>query len=206
MFRTQKLATLGLALLMLSALAPLAFAQATTPSVTVSDQAIQDNTVTIAQVVSSGPGWLVVHADANGAPGPVLGQTAVVDGENANIVVTLAAEGRTDTLYSMLHTDAGAVGTYEFPGADVPVSGDMQVVSPAFQVTSAAAAQEPTPTATVEATSAVTPTVTAEATPAPTTLPATGGVGIAWPGILLAVAGGLILAGGFALALARRSR
>lgn len=205
MFRTQKLATLGLALLMLSTLVPLAFAQATTPSVTVSDQAIQDNTVTIASVVSSGPGWLVVHADANGAPGPVLGQTAVVDGENTNVVVTLAAEGRTDTLYAMLHTDAGTVGTYEFPGADVPVSGDMQVVSPAFQVTSAAAAQA-TPEATLAATAEATATVTAEATAAPTTLPATGGVGIAWPGILLAVAGGLILAGGFALALARRSR
>jgi hypothetical protein len=204
MFRTQKLATLGLALLMLSALAPLVIAQTMTPGVTVSDQAIQDNTVTIASVVSSGPGWLVVHADANGAPGPVLGYAAVVDGENANVVVTLAAEGRTDTLYAMLHTDAGTVGTYEFPGADVPVSGDMQVVSPAFQVTSAAAAQEPTPEATLAATAEATATVTAEATEQPTTLPATGGVGIAWPGILLAVAGGLILAGGFALA--RRSR
>jgi len=105
------------------------------PSVSVADQAIKDDTVTVAKVVSNGPGWIVIHADKNGAPGPVLGYTAVKDGENAAVAVKLAAEGRTETLYAMLHTDAGKVGTYEFPGADVPVAMSGMVITPAFKVT-----------------------------------------------------------------------
>jgi plastocyanin len=108
------------------------------PLVSVTDQPIKDDTVTVAQVVSSGPGWIVIHADKNGAPGPVLGHGAVKDGENDDVVVKLAAEGRTETLYAMLHTDAGTVGTYEFPGADGPVSVDGKVVTPAFKVTGGA--------------------------------------------------------------------
>jgi plastocyanin len=108
------------------------------PSVSVADQPIKDDTVTVAKVVSNGPGWIVIHADKNGAPGPVLGYAAVKDGENDDVVVKLAAEGRTETLYAMLHTDAGKVGTYEFPGADVPVAMNGMVITPAFKVTGGA--------------------------------------------------------------------
>jgi plastocyanin len=108
------------------------------PSVSVADQPIKDDTVTVAKVVSNGPGWIVIHADKNGAPGAVLGHSAVKDGENTDVAVKLAAEGRTETLYAMLHTDAGTVGTYEFPGADGPVSVDGKVVTPAFKVTGSA--------------------------------------------------------------------
>jgi predicted lipoprotein with Yx(FWY)xxD motif len=149
-----------------------------TPSVKVADQAIANDAVTIAQVVSKGPGWIVIHADKNGAPGPVLGHAAVKDGENLNVVVMLAAEGRTDTLYAMLHTDAGTVGTYEFPGADGPVSVDGKVVTPAFKVAAAA----------------------------PTTLPTTGGVVTPWTAILLLAAGGVVALGGLGLAVARRKQ
>jgi plastocyanin len=105
------------------------------PSVGVADQPIKDDTVTVAKVVSNGPGWIVIHADKNGAPGPVLGYAAVKDGENDDVVVKLAAEGRTETLYAMLHTDAGTVGTYEFPGADGPVAMNGKVITPAFKIT-----------------------------------------------------------------------
>jgi plastocyanin len=114
---------------------PAAAKAAAMPSVSVTDQPIEDDTVTVAKVVSNGPGWIVVHADKNGAPGPVLGYAPVKDGENADVAVKLAADGRTETLYAMLHTDAGKVGTYEFPGADGPVAMDGQVITPAFKVT-----------------------------------------------------------------------
>jgi plastocyanin len=114
--------------------APAPAMTAAMPSVSVADQPIKDDTVTVAKVVSNGPGWIVIHADKNGAPGPVLGYTAVKDGENTDVAVKLAAEGRTETLYAMLHTDAGKVGTYEFPGADVPVAMNGMVVTPAFKV------------------------------------------------------------------------
>jgi predicted lipoprotein with Yx(FWY)xxD motif len=111
-----------------------------TPFVEVSDQDIVDDSVTIAEVVSSGPGWLVIHAEADGNPGPVLGYTAVEDGENTDVVVEIDAAQATDTLYAMLHTDAGIIGTYEFPGDDVPVTIGSEMVSIAFTVTKAQAA------------------------------------------------------------------
>jgi plastocyanin len=103
-----------------------------TPVVMVSDQEIVDGTVTIEEVVSNGPGWLVIHADADGAPGPVLGYTAVEDGENTGVEVQLDMGEPTETLYAMLHTDTATVGSYEFPGPDGPIQVDGQVVAPAF--------------------------------------------------------------------------
>ena len=44
---------------------------AITPAVTVADQAIAAGMVTVAEVVSAGPGWLVIHAARDGAPGPI---------------------------------------------------------------------------------------------------------------------------------------
>lgn len=105
------------------------------PSVSVADQSLMEGKVIIARAVSNGPGWLVIHSDKDGAPGPVLGYTAVSDGENMDVVVVLAAEGRTETLHAMLHTDAGTEGNYEFPGDDIPVSVDGSVVNIPFQIT-----------------------------------------------------------------------
>ncbi len=131
----RKLFVVGLALLMLVMLVPLALAQMT-PSVTVSDQAIVNGKVTVEKVVSDGAGWIVIHAQADGGPGPILGFSPVADGENSNVVVEIDATGATPTLYAMLHTDAGQIGTWEFPdGPDAPVTVGDQVVTPPFNVT-----------------------------------------------------------------------
>lgn len=106
-----------------------------TPSVTVADQADNNDTVTIAKVVSNGPGWLVIHKEAAGAPGPVIGYAPVKNGENDNLVVKIDSYSGTPTLYAMLHVDAGKVGVYEFPGPDVPVMVKGAMVSPPFKVT-----------------------------------------------------------------------
>ena len=108
-------------------------AQTATPSVTVADQAIVDGTVNVGEVVSSGAGWIVIHTQADGKPGPVIGHAAVVDGKNSSITVTIETTKATEMLYAMLHTDAGTVGTYEFPGADAPVMVDGQMVTPAYK-------------------------------------------------------------------------
>ncbi len=105
-----------------------------TPSVMVSEQEIMDGKVMVAEVVSDGPGWLVIHAQADGKPGPVLGYTAVADGINKNVIVEIDVANATETVYAMLHTDAGTLGQYEFPGDDVPVKVDDQVVTPAFDL------------------------------------------------------------------------
>ena len=103
--------------------------------VTVQDQKIAMGTVTIAEVLSNGPGWLVIHADANGAPGRVIGYEAASEGLVKNLLVKIDTAKATPVLYAMLHTDAGKVGTYEFPGPDVPVMVDEQMLSPAFKAT-----------------------------------------------------------------------
>lgn len=110
----------------------------TTPSVTVSDQFVTER-VYIENVESPGQGFVVIHTDSDGAPGPVAGFGAVVPGHTHGLWVeldeTMAAP--TPVLYAMLHEDTGEVGTYEFgtvDGADLPVSVDGQVVTPSFNV------------------------------------------------------------------------
>ena len=115
---------------------------AVTPSVTVSDQEIGNGAVTVAEVVSDGQGWIVIHAQADGKPGPILGYAPVSDGVNRDVTVEIDTSKATETLYAMLHTDAGAMGTFEFPnGSDGPVKVDGKVVTPAFKVAVAQGAQ-----------------------------------------------------------------
>ncbi len=123
-----------------------------TPSVTVADQDIVDDKVTIAEVVSDGPGWLVIHAQADGKPGPILGFSPVSDGASAAVMVAIDTSSATETLYAMLHTDAGEIGTWEFPnGPDAPVMVGEQVVTPLFKVNKQAAASQSVPTAVATA-------------------------------------------------------
>ena len=220
MFKSHKSLVWMVAALLLVA-APV-FAQVT-PEVEVSDQAIEDGTVTVDRVVSDGPGWIVIHIDNNGAPGTVIGQSAVTDGENMDVVVEIDETAATETLHAMLHADLGTEGTYEFPGADVPVQVDGQVLSVAFDVTGMEAQETPTteatattavtttatvePTATtaVTATIGVTPTTAADATATgePGQLPETGGSSTPWTPIILVGLGLILLVVGSLVALRR---
>jgi hypothetical protein len=130
----RRLAAVVLVLAFSLVVVPGVWGQEVTPSITVSDQAIQDGTVTIDSVVSDGPGWIVIHIQADGAPGTVIGNAAVSDGESVDVVVEIDADQATDTLYAMLHTDTGEMGTYEFPDGDPPVQVDGNVVVQPFSV------------------------------------------------------------------------
>lgn len=104
-------------------------------SVAVSDQPVAKGTVTIDRVVYSGAGWIVIHADnGEGKPGPILGKAPVSAGVNTNVVVEIDEAGATDTLFAMLHTDAGTEGEFEFPkGEDGPVmDAEGNVIMPPF--------------------------------------------------------------------------
>ncbi len=106
--------------------------------VIVKDQAIKSGTVTVEKAVSTGPGWISIRVQADGAPGNIIGYAAVKDGENSNIAVTIDAAKATTMLYAVLHKDKGIEGKFEFPGADSVVTvGDVvgEVVAPAFKVT-----------------------------------------------------------------------
>jgi len=124
-----------------------AAAPAAQPSgaVVASDQPLVDDAITVASVTAGQDGWIVAHLDENGAPGKVLGQTAVKTGENKDVKIKLSedvpAGGK---LWPMLHIDAGTVGTYEFPGADVPVKDAAgNIVMKQITVTAAGGAPAP---------------------------------------------------------------
>jgi predicted lipoprotein with Yx(FWY)xxD motif len=110
-----------------------------TPSVTVNDQASDGTSVTVADVVSAGPGWMVIHRQDSGGVGPPIGYTALKEGDNKDVVVKIDPGKATPEMYAMLHVDAGTVGAYEFPGPDAPVMANGQMLSPAFKINSAAA-------------------------------------------------------------------
>jgi predicted lipoprotein with Yx(FWY)xxD motif len=112
-----------------------------TPSVTVNDQAFDGTNVTVADVVSIGPGWVAIHRQDNGDLGPPIGFAPVKDGDNKNVVVKIDSSKATPVMYAMLHTDAGVVGAYEFPGPDAPVIVNGQMVSSPFKATSETASK-----------------------------------------------------------------
>jgi hypothetical protein len=88
------------------------------------DQSVAGDSVTITDVVTDAPGWLVIHSDDGGKPGPVLGETLLKAGRNRRVKIELATDGRTNTLWPMLHVDTGEAGKYEFgtvQGADAPI-------------------------------------------------------------------------------------
>lgn len=92
---------------------------------------LDGNMLTVAEAAIDGPGWLVIHADNDGAPGPVLGQTRLNVGLNEDVVVELDEMNMTDQVFPMLHYDTGETGVYEFgqvEGADGPVTVNGDVV------------------------------------------------------------------------------
>jgi predicted lipoprotein with Yx(FWY)xxD motif len=109
---------------------------AVTNAVSVDDQSLSDDgTVTVASVTSDVDGWIVIHAQAEGRPGPIIGWAPVQAGENQDVMVEIDSAAATGTLYAMLHVDAGTAGTYEFPGDDVPATDAAgNVVTPPFEL------------------------------------------------------------------------
>ena len=136
MKRLKIVASIGF--LLAAVLWPVAAQDMPAPAVSVVDQVVLDSRVTIAEVVSRGPGWLVIHLNADGKPGAVIGYAAVKDGTNRDVVVAVDAGRAAGGLFAMLHADAGIVGTYEFPGPDVPVMAAGGMVNVPFKVSQAA--------------------------------------------------------------------
>jgi hypothetical protein len=90
--------------------------------------------IVIKQAIIDAPGWLVIHSNNNGAPGPVLGAAPLRAGVNTNVAIELDLAQAGDLVFPMLHYDTGTAGAYEFgsvEGADLPVSvGGSVVVGP----------------------------------------------------------------------------
>lgn len=111
-----------------------------TGDISVADQSGDGTSITVASATIEGAdGFVVVHLDEDGAPGPVLGHAAVPEGTSTDVRVPLDETLTSDvTVWPMLHVDAGMLGTYEFPGADAPVIVDGSVVMAPLDFTLAA--------------------------------------------------------------------
>ncbi|MDV2481881.1 hypothetical protein F8E02_07635 [Methanoculleus sp. Wushi-C6] len=111
-----------------------------TPSINVtSNQTVEGNetiaNVTIDEVVSDGPGWIVIHNSLFGTLGGVIGFSPVESGTNSNVTVTIDTLAATDQLIAELHKDLGQEGVFEYPAIDLPQMVDGEPVSANFTIT-----------------------------------------------------------------------
>ncbi len=102
-------------------------------SVQAEDQTSDGTSLSVAQVDLEGidQGFIGVHMDLDGKPGPVVGVAQIEKGTTEDLVVRFDKPVASGAFWPMLHADDHAIGTYEFPkvaGADLPVKDGEQVV------------------------------------------------------------------------------
>lgn len=78
--------------------------------------------VTGSIIYLAAPGYLVIHEDLNGAPGAILGASALLSaGESTDVKVTLSRAAKDgETLHAMLHFEKGSNTTFS-AAEDTPV-------------------------------------------------------------------------------------
>ena len=115
--------------------AAFAAAHAMAPSITASDQSVENGVVSADAITASENGWLVVHrTDAEMKPGPVVGHAPIRAGETTDVAAILTEEVASgDMLMLMVHSEAGGneTGIFEYTlGAteDGPVKPDGELV------------------------------------------------------------------------------
>lgn len=87
----------------------------------------------IKEVVSDRAAWIVIHDEKDGKPGDAIGHARVMKGTNSDVPVDLDVQSATLNLYAMLYVDEGEQGIFEYPGVDVPLMVNGQMVIQSFQ-------------------------------------------------------------------------
>lgn len=119
---------------------------AITGSLSVDDQAVVDNQLTVGTVELSESGWVVVHASNAAGTGPMVPEIIsepmyLEAGVHENVMVTFKESANVsvgDTVWVMLHNDTGVADVYEFDGMnglDLPIIVDGNVVVTAVVIT-----------------------------------------------------------------------
>jgi hypothetical protein len=99
---------------------------AATGTLTAADQSSDGKSVVVAAVdlkAGSQGGWIALHMDVGGKPGPVKYEVAIPAGASMNVTIPTPGGITTGAYWPMLHVDDHTIGTYEFPqvpGADLP--------------------------------------------------------------------------------------
>lgn len=112
---------------------------AITGTLTVEDQALVDNTITVGPITLSEDGWVVVHASNSAMTGPMVPEIISIPvyleaGTHTDVEITFEDSANLDvgdTVYVMLHDDTGVDAVYEFDGMnglDLPIVVDGAVV------------------------------------------------------------------------------
>jgi len=105
------------------------------------NQTSDGKSVTVASVTLKAGGkggWIALHTDVNGKPGPVKYFVAVPSGASNKVVIPTPGGIPSGDYWPMLHVDDHMVGTYEFPnvaGADLPAMSNGMVVMKKITVT-----------------------------------------------------------------------
>lgn len=97
------------------------------------NQSSDGTSLTVARVDLDGidQGFIGVHMDLDGKPGPVVGVAQVKKGSTDELVVSFDKPVASGAFWPMLHVDDNTLGTYEFPkvkGADLPVKDGEKIV------------------------------------------------------------------------------
>lgn len=110
----------------------------TSPSeVVFEDQTSDGSTIVVASVTLPAQGFIAVHGNADGGPGPVVGHSDLLPaGTSTDVMVTLDEPlTSTDLLFPMAHIDMDEDGVYEFfppddvvDGPGMTADGDVAVV------------------------------------------------------------------------------
>jgi hypothetical protein len=106
-------------------------------SITADAQESDGTTVVVASITLPSPGFIAVHGDGDGGPGPVIGHSDLLPaGESTDVEVTLDEPLSGDaTIWPMAHIDVDGDGVYEFlppeettDGPALTEEGDVAVV------------------------------------------------------------------------------
>jgi hypothetical protein len=90
-------------------------------------------TVTVPLAVNDVNAWVVIHNDANGNRGDVLGMVWLPIGINRDISISIDPTRVTETLHAVLYLDAGTTQQFNFPnGVDMPLQRNRQVIQAPF--------------------------------------------------------------------------
>lgn len=97
-------------------------------------------TVTVPLAVTYGESWIVIRADDDeetGEPGQIVGTSWLPAGINRDVLVEVDAERATQTLYAVLHIDAGTPEQFDFPeGEDVALQRSRRIIRAPFRLLS----------------------------------------------------------------------
>ncbi len=101
----------------------------------VNQEILEDGLVSVASVIATEPGWLVIQADDGGQPGMYLGAAPLKAGLNEDLTVHIPWRQGTTTLHALIYTDNGRAHQLDFSGEDAPFLANGSPVIGSFSVT-----------------------------------------------------------------------